>query len=141
MNEKKLPDKIVFYDGDCGFCNRSVNYVLKYDKSKSIHYASLQSEITKQIFLKHNWPEADLSTFYFMQDGKLYQKSKAAFKVIRYFPWYMQWIQIFRIVPIGIRDRVYDLIAKRRRRISKGYCVMPAPEERELFLTEFKIPN
>jgi len=138
LKEENLPDKIVFYDGDCGFCNRSVNYVLKHDKTKSIHYASLQSEITKQIFISNNWPEADLSTFYFMQEGELYKKSKAAFKVARYFPWYMQWFQIFRIVPIGIRDWVYDQVAKRRRKISKGYCVMPSPEERGLFLTDFR---
>lgn len=128
------PDKIVFYDGDCGFCNRSVNYVLKHDKTHSIYYASLQSEVAKQIFLRHNWPEADLSTFYFMVNGELYQKSRAAFKVVHYFPWYMQWFQIFRIVPVGIRDWVYDQIAQRRRKISKGYCVMPNPEERKLFL-------
>lgn len=130
----EVPENIVFYDGDCGFCNRSVNYVLKHDKTKSIHYAALQAEITKDIFLKNVWPEADLSTFYLMQNGVLYQKSKAAFKVLKFFPWYMQWLHIFRIVPIGIRDWVYDQVAKRRRKISKGYCVMPNEREMKLFL-------
>ena len=131
---KEVPENIVFYDGDCGFCNRSVNYVLKHDKTKSIHYASLQSEVTKEIFLNNGWPEADLSTFYLMQDGELFKKSKAAFKVLKFFPWYMQWLHIFRIVPLGIRDWVYDQVAKRRRRISKGYCVIPDEQERKLFL-------
>ncbi|XOV68457.1 MAG: thiol-disulfide oxidoreductase DCC family protein [Fluviicola sp.] len=130
----QIPEKIVFYDGDCGFCNRSVNYVMKHDKTKSIHYASLQSEITKKIFVSNGWPEADLSTFYFMENGELFQKSKAAFKVLKYFPWYMQWLHVFRIFPRAFRDWVYDQVAKRRRRISKGYCVMPNAEERKLFL-------
>ncbi len=131
----EIPENIVFYDGDCGFCNRSVNYVLKHDKTKSIHYASLQSEVAKEIFLSNNWPEADLSTFYFMRDGQLLGKSRAAFKVLKFFPWYMQWLQIFRIFPVGFRDWVYDQIAKRRRRISKGYCVMPDENEKKLFLS------
>lgn len=128
------PDKIVFYDGDCGFCNRSVNYVLKNDTSNSIHYASLQSEFTKNIFQEKQWSEPDLSTFYFMENGVLFEKSKAAFKVLRYFPWYLKWLQLFKIVPISIRDWVYDQVAKRRRRISKGYCVMPKASEKHLFV-------
>jgi len=131
---EKLPNSIVFYDGDCGFCNRSVNYVMKNDVTKSIHYASLQSEIAKKIFRENNWPEADLSTFYLMENGELFKKSKAAFKVLRSFPWYLKWLQLFRIVPLGIRDWVYDQVAKRRRKLSKGYCIMPDPEERKLFL-------
>lgn len=131
---EELPGKIVFYDGDCGFCNRSVNYVMKRDTTHSIHFASLQAEVTQRIFEENNWPKPNLSTFYFMKDGELFEKSKAAFKVLRYFPWYLKWLQLFRIVPIRIRDWTYDQVAKRRRKISKGYCVMPSEEEKRLFL-------
>lgn len=130
----ETPDKVVFYDGDCGFCNRSVNYVLNKDVSKSIHFAALQSDFTKSIFTANNWPQPDLSTFYFMENGELYEKSKAAFRVLRFFPWYLRWLGIFVIVPRSLRDWVYDQVAKRRRRISKGYCVMPTPEQRERFI-------
>ena len=129
-----IPNRILFYDGDCGFCNRSVNYVLKRDTSKSIHFASLQSEITKALFEKNNWQQPDLSTFYFMEHGELFKKSRAAFRVASYFPWYLKWFQVFRIVPNGVRDWVYDQVAKRRRKISKGYCVIPTEEEKCLFL-------
>ncbi|GAB5418064.1 MAG: DCC1-like thiol-disulfide oxidoreductase family protein [Crocinitomicaceae bacterium] len=131
----EIPNRIVFYDGDCGFCNRSVNYVLNNDTTNSIHFASLQAEVTKEIFSENNWPQPDLSTFYFMEDGILYQKSKAAFKVLRYFPWYLKWLQIFRILPIRFRDWIYDQVAKRRRKIAKGYCVMPEASQRKLFLS------
>jgi len=131
----ETPDKVVFYDGDCGFCNRSVNFVLKNDTTKSIHFAALQSGFTKRVFEERNWSQPDLSTFYFMENGVLNEKSKAAFKVLRYFPWYLRWLRIFTIVPRSIRDWVYDQVAKRRRKISKGYCVMPTPEERRRFIS------
>ena len=41
---------IVLYDGDCGFCNRSVAFVVKRDKTKTIHFAAIQSEFTKDLF-------------------------------------------------------------------------------------------
>ena len=111
--------------------------MLKNDTTKSIRFASLQSDFTKKIFKANHWSEPDLSTFYFLENGKVYEKSRAAFRVLHYFPWYLKWLQIFILVPRALRDWVYDQVAKRRRKISKGYCVMPSPEERSLFLTDF----
>ena len=42
----------VLYDGDCGICNRSVAFVLKHEKSASIHFAPIQSDFTKELFKK-----------------------------------------------------------------------------------------
>jgi predicted DCC family thiol-disulfide oxidoreductase YuxK len=69
-----------------------------------------------------------------MENGVLYEKSTAALRVLRYFPWYYQVLRVFTLVPRFMRDWVYDQVAKRRRRISQGYCVMPTPEERKRFL-------
>ncbi len=127
---------IVFYDGDCGFCNRSVNYVLKHDKSKSIQFSALQSDFTKTLFEERNWDAPDLSTFYFLDKGVLYQKSTAALKVARYFHFPQSLLQTGWVVPRFIRDWAYDMVAKRRQRLSKGYCVMPSLEDRKRFINE-----
>ena len=127
---------IVFYDGDCGFCNRSVAYVLKHDCSKTIHFVPLQSEFTVELFRKYGWESPDLSTFYFLVNGKLDQKSTAALKVAAYFKFPRSLMRIGWIIPRSIRDWMYDAVAKRRQRLSKGYCVMPSQEERKRFITE-----
>lgn len=125
--------KIIFYDGDCGFCNRAVSYVLKRDSTKSLEFSSLQSDHAQKFFKERNFPPADLSTFYFFEEGNLYERSTAALKVVKYFSWYHQWMRLGWIFPRFIRDGVYNFIAKRRRKISKGYCVMPSPEEMQRF--------
>jgi len=125
--------KIVFYDGDCGFCNRAVSYVLKRDTSNSLEFSSLQSSHAKKFFEQHNFEKPDLSTFYFYENGSLYERSTAALKVIKYFSWYHQWMRLGWICPRFVRDGVYDFIAKRRRKISKGYCDMPSEEEMKRF--------
>lgn len=126
---------IVFYDGDCGLCNRSVAFVLKHEKAQVIHFAAIQSEFTINIFKKNNWETPDLSTVYFYEKGTLNQKSTAALKIGRYLKAPRSWMIAFLIVPRFIRDGVYNFIAKRRKRISKGYCVMPKPGDKERFLT------
>jgi predicted DCC family thiol-disulfide oxidoreductase YuxK len=131
MEEKR---KIVFYDGDCGFCNRSVAVVMKYDKAGLIHFAPIQSGFTQKMFAEMKLPQPDLSTFYFYEDGKMYEKSKAAFRVAKYFGFPRNLVRVFLIVPRPIRDWVYDQVAKRRQRLSKGFCVMPTPEQRQRFI-------
>jgi len=127
-------EKVVFYDGDCGFCNHSVAFVLKRDKTKSIHFAPLQSVYCQELFEKNKWPAPNLSTFYFWENGRLFQKSTAALKVAKYFTFPYNLLQAGWIVPRFLRDWAYDQIAKRRQRLSKGFCVMPTPEERARFL-------
>lgn len=132
MDKKNVP--VVLYDGDCGFCNRSVAFVMKRDKTKSIHFSAIQSDFTKQLFIEKGWEEPDLSTFYFIEDGELFQKSKAALKVAGYFLFPYSLVRVFTIIPRFIRDSVYDFIANRRQKISNGFCVMPSEEERGRFI-------
>lgn len=126
--------KIVFYDGDCGFCNRSVNFIMKSDKTKSILFASIQSEFTQNFFKKKGYESPDLSTFYFYVNNKLYHKSAGAKRVTKFFKFPERLLAISWIVPRFISDLGYDFIAKRRQRLSKGYCVVPSAEEKDRFL-------
>ena len=125
---------IIFYDGDCGFCNRTVKYILENDKTKSLFFASIQSEYTQDLFQENNWEPLKLNTFYLLENGVLHKKSKAALKVASYFSFPLRLLKVFQIIPICIRDQVYDFIAKRRHRILKGYCVMLSDEEKSRFM-------
>jgi predicted DCC family thiol-disulfide oxidoreductase YuxK len=123
----------VLYDGDCGFCSRSVAFILKHEKSDLIHFAPLQSEFTKNLFKKNDWAEPNLSTFYFIQNGIKHERSAAAFEVVKYLKFPYSWLRVFRFIPRRITDWFYNQVAKRRQRISKGFCVLPTPEQRARF--------
>jgi predicted DCC family thiol-disulfide oxidoreductase YuxK len=127
-------DNIIFYDGDCGLCNSSVQFVLKHEKNNLIYFSALQSDFTKDFFKEHKLPQPDLSTFYFFTGNTLYQKSRAAFKVLPFLKWYLQPLIVFRLVPTFISDRVYNFIAKRRKKLAGKYCVIPTPENRNRFI-------
>ena len=38
---------IIFYDGDCGLCNRFVKFVLRFEKSSLFYFSPLSSELAK----------------------------------------------------------------------------------------------
>lgn len=127
---------IVFYDGDCGFCNKSVQFILKHEKRKEIYFSAIQSEFAKQFFKENNVPKPDLSTFYFYTNFLLFSKSNAAFAILRLMKFPYTLLQIFRIIPVCQRDQIYDYVAKRRHRIMSGFCVVPTVEQKERFLED-----
>jgi len=130
---RNLPDRIVFYDGDCGFCNTSVQFVLNHRKC-DIYFAALQSDLSKKELAKRG-VTIQMNTLYFLENGKLYKKSSGALRIAKYlkglFP-LLYWIGI--IFPRFIRDWVYDQVAKNRHKIRPGACALPRPEEKKLFL-------
>ncbi len=131
---KKAPKKIVFYDGDCGFCNKSVQFILRFEKDKSIQFAALQSSFAERYFEENLLPKPDLSTFYFSDGDELFEKSDAALRVAKNLKFPVSLVRFFWIIPQFIRDKVYDFIAKRRQRLSNGFCVIPEKEDRKRFI-------
>ena len=128
-----LPDRIVFYDGDCGFCNSSVQFILNHRK-REIYFAPLQADIAKNV-MGDRGIEIKMNTLYYLENDVLYSKSTAALRIAKHlkggFPM-IYWVGI--IFPNQFRNWVYDQVAKRRHKINPGMCAMPKPEERRLFL-------
>jgi predicted DCC family thiol-disulfide oxidoreductase YuxK len=134
---------IILFDGVCNLCNGAVRLVIKHDRKKNFKFASLQSGAAQQLLQRHGHTETSsaqvlkkMNSVVLIENGQLFQKSIAALKVLRHFPWYWQWLQAFRIVPRFIRDAVYDVIAKNRYRWfgKKDNCMIPTPELKSRFL-------
>lgn len=125
---------LLLYDGDCGFCNRSVTVVLKREREHEICFSAIQSDYTLSLFAENGWSTPDLNTFYFIENGEKYERSKAAFRVMGHLKAPTSWIRIFRFLPRSFNDWCYNFVAKRRKRISKGYCVIPTPEQQSRFI-------
>jgi len=133
LEELKSYPRIIFYDGDCGFCNTSVQFVLNRRKAP-FYFLPLQSEKAKKL-LDHHHITILLNTVYFYKDGKVFEKSEAAIQIARDLKGiYPIFFYIGKIIPLFIRDGLYNFIAKHRHRIKKGFCAVPSPEERKYFI-------
>lgn len=129
---EKLPERLVFYDGDCGFCNSSVQFILNKRK-KEFYFTPLQSELAKTLLSRHEI-EINLDTIYYAYRGKIYERSTAALNICKGLKGLYPMMMIFIVLPRFIRDAVYNAIAKRRHRLKAGYCAIPTPEEKKYFL-------
>ncbi|MCG8576018.1 MAG: DUF393 domain-containing protein [Flavobacteriales bacterium] len=130
MTQTKEP--IIFYDGDCGFCNTSVQFILNRRK-RPFYFSALQSDHAKQR-LGEKGIEIKLDTLYYLKNDRVYDRSSAALQIAKGLGGAYPLLMIFYIVPPFIRNWVYNGIAKRRQRIRKGYCVRPTEEESQYFI-------
>lgn len=130
-----MADKVLFFDGYCNLCNQWVDFILTYERSPTILFASLQSETCKSFFAQHNFTYTEDSIVYFV-DGKFYSKSKAVFKIAIELKTPFNWIRIFRVLPENITNIGYDFIAKNRYKWfgKTETCRIPNEEERNRFL-------
>jgi predicted DCC family thiol-disulfide oxidoreductase YuxK len=125
---------VVFYDGDCGFCNRSVQFILDHERGEELHFCALQSETAQHFFRENDFREPDLSTFYFWNGKRLFERSTGGLNVCSYLKAPYSWLKIFLVVPKFMRDGVYNWIAKRRHKLADQQCALPTPEQRKRFL-------
>ena len=130
--------KILFFDGLCNFCNTSVDFVWKHNKSRNIYYSSLQSDFTKVKLPSLGIDKINLRTIYFYDGFRVYQKSHAVFMILRNFDglFYPSLAKIFFIIPRFISDYIYDIISKNRYDIlgKSDSCRVPTLEEKDFFL-------
>ncbi|HEX7458577.1 MAG TPA: thiol-disulfide oxidoreductase DCC family protein [Ginsengibacter sp.] len=129
---------IILFDGVCNLCNGAVQFVIKRDNKNQFLFASLQSEEGKQILEDNNFPANKSDSFLLVEDGKVYERSTAALRVLKNLSGLRSLLYGFIIVPKFIRDSVYNWIAKNRYQWfgRKDECMIPTPELKAKFLNQ-----
>lgn len=129
---------IILFDGVCNLCNAAVQFVIKRDKKNQFLFASLQSEEGKKILAEYNLPENEIHSFILVENGKAYDRSTAALKVIKNLNGLWSFLYGFILVPKFIRDGIYNMVAKKRYQWfgRKNECMIPTPGLRSKFLNQ-----
>jgi predicted DCC family thiol-disulfide oxidoreductase YuxK len=135
----KLPKhkQLILFDGVCNLCNASVLYVIKRDKNNVFMFATLQSDVGKQIIRQYHLDASKTdSILLYSETNGLSIKSSAALHIAKHLGFPNNLMYIFFIIPPFIRNWVYDYIAKNRYKWYgiKEHCMVPTPELKSKFL-------
>jgi len=126
---------IIFYDGDCGFCNFWVQWILKRDHKNHFLFAALQSTLGQQFLRERHLETENFDSIYLWKPHSYYlKKSDAAIKIGQLLGGIYQASVAGRILPLWIRDGIYEAIAKRRKNLMTQQCLIPTAEERKKFI-------
>jgi predicted DCC family thiol-disulfide oxidoreductase YuxK len=109
----------LFYDGHCGLCHRAVKFVLKHDRSgRAFRFAPLQGETFQaRVGVERRGGLPD-SVVVLTRDGELLVRSAAFLHILRRLG--RGWgvlAAVLSVIPRGLRDWVYDFVARIRYRV------------------------
>jgi len=128
---------ILFFDGDCSLCNKTVQFILKHERNttESIFFCSLQSAYAKQALEKYHYDFNQLNTLVLLINENVFYKSNAALNIAKYLKSPYRWLAVFRIIPLFIRNAIYNYIAKNRKTLIKTpFCYMPTLQLKNRFI-------
>lgn len=138
---------LLLYDGSCGFCAASVQWVLAHDRVGTLRFAPLQGETARPILGRHPelaevdsvvWVEGSPEALEALKTLELVRvRSDAAIAVGLYLGGGWAFIaRLATLVPRQLRDWAYDQIARHRHKLTRNgpECLVPTAEERERFL-------
>ncbi|AWR87813.1 thiol-disulfide oxidoreductase DCC family protein [Meiothermus taiwanensis] len=129
---------VVLFDGVCNLCHRTVQFILRHDKSQRFVFASQQSEVGQQLLRRYGIPTetALADSVVVVEEGRVWLESDAALHILYRLGGVWRIPALLRWVPKGLRDWVYRLIAKNRYRLFGRLerCMVPTPELKKRFL-------
>lgn len=126
----------VIYDGECGFCNKTIMFIAKNDKRNIFKFVSSLSEFGKKLLEKYAIKGLEKSTIVLVENEKrIYTKSLAIRKILLKISSYKMIGYLMFLFPKQLSDYAYDLISKNRKRIIKNnICEIPSPEIQKKFI-------
>ena len=136
-----LDSPVLLYDGLCGFCDGTVQFILRHDRRGTLKFATLQGDFARKIMARH--PElADVDSLVLVgRDAgsgqeRVFVRSQGALEVARYLGGAWNLARVVAIVPQFLRDSAYDGFARIRYRVFGRHdsCPIPSPEQRARFL-------
>ena len=133
---------VLLYDGECGFCAGSVQFVLKHEsvaRRNALRFAPLQGAFGAMVRGRFPRIVGVDSVVWFDptrdEPSAVQLKSAAALSAVAHLGgiWRVA-ARLGMLVPRVIRDVVYDAIAKRRFQLAAPACLIPTPDTRSRFL-------
>ena len=126
---------MLVYDGSCGFCSRSVRFMLRHERRHDLRFVTRDSELGKRLRRLHRLES--VQSMLWIENGQAFAESAAVMKAAGYLGGCWSRLAVLgSFCPSAILNGIYRFIAKNRRRLSSnaGICAVPNTEQRSRFL-------
>jgi len=133
-----FPDErpIVIFDGKCVLCSSFAQVIMRRDRHRRFRLLAAQSDLGAALYRHYGLDSIAYETNILLENGRAWFKSEAAIRIGARlgFPWSM--IMAGRLLPLAVRERLYDLVARNRIRWfgARDQCFLPQPTDADRFV-------
>jgi predicted DCC family thiol-disulfide oxidoreductase YuxK len=119
------PKAILFFDGDCPLCNRVLTFILSNEIRADLVFSPLNASSSDRWREAHPNMLMEEDSVYYFDGSNLYKKSTAVLQLLPKLRWYTGFLRLGWLLPLKLRDRCYDFVARHRKRIFKECIIDP----------------
>ncbi|MEQ1573173.1 MAG: DCC1-like thiol-disulfide oxidoreductase family protein [Vicinamibacterales bacterium] len=132
---------VLLYDGNCGFCAASVQFVLRHERRHYLRFAPLDGTFAAGVRARH--PELNgVDSLIWVQPAPgmvgefVLARSAAILRAASYIGGIWGLVRVAGLIPRALLDAGYDLFARHRHRIipPPDQCYVPPADVRSRFL-------
>ena len=126
---------IVFFDGVCGLCSHSINWLLTRDPEHRLRFAPLQGT-TAAVHVPSSVRER-LDTIVLLKDDMIYLRTAAVSRILMSLGGRWTFFgRLLWLIPWPVRELGYRIVSRMRYRLFGRHesCRLPTPAERAVFL-------
>jgi predicted DCC family thiol-disulfide oxidoreductase YuxK len=134
-----FPDEhpILVFDGKCVLCSGFARFILRHDRQRRFRLLAAQTPLGTALYQHFDLAPVDYETNILIENGRPWLKSEGSIRVFERlgFPWSL--VAILRLLPLPVRDRLYEIVARNRLRWfgARETCYLPEASETDRFLT------
>lgn len=113
-------DPTVIYDGECGICRGSIDFLRRWDRNGILRFVAFQDE-RRVASMGVGLPALAAAMHLVLPDGRVYAGADAVPPLLRLLPG-KRWLAPFFYLPgvLPVARRVYAWIAARRHCLVRG---------------------
>jgi predicted DCC family thiol-disulfide oxidoreductase YuxK len=141
MNHEGSRRPVLLYDGLCGFCDHTVQFVLRHDRHADISFAPLQGSFAGGVRTRYRQLDSVDSLVLVEYDDhsgaeRVLVRSDAVIRLAEHLGGGWRILKIAKVIPRAVRDYAYDLFARNRYRLFGRLvsCPIPSADVRARFL-------
>lgn len=129
---------ILYFDGECIFCDSWIRIIYKLDKNKRLLFCALQAEQAKKDLGPDLTKSLHTVVLRDQKTNKIFLKSTAVLRALAIACPVFNLSLIFLVLPSSLRDLIYDFVAKHRYKLfgKKELCAVDPNLDRSRFIVK-----
>ncbi len=108
---------LIVFDGACVLCSAFARFVARHDREHRFRFAAAQSPLGQALYRHYGLDPVTFETNLLIENGVGSGKLKAFAQIMTRLGWPWRAGAVVRVLPRGLGDQLYDVIARTRFRL------------------------
>ncbi|MCK8046148.1 DCC1-like thiol-disulfide oxidoreductase family protein [Shewanella sp. 1CM18E] len=127
MQKSTEQNAVVIFDGACNLCDGAVSVITRHDPHKVFELVALQSNQGKALLSQYQLTDVAMDSVILIKQEQCYLRSDAVIEIVKRLQGWPCLLRHTALLPRGLRNAIYNFIAKHRYRLfgQKAICQLP----------------